>query len=92
MMTNKPPYEVDVRKDLADKTIYFIVDEERIMERVVPRCFQGIIKDYPTFERTFAEGADEIVFDKPNLVYRLESDQIRGNQRLFLYKRIGGLK
>jgi hypothetical protein len=88
MMTNKPPYEVDVRKHLPDKQVLFIIDEERLEERVVPRCFKGIIKDYGTFERTFAEGASEIVFENPFLVYRLESDQIRGDYRLLWYKKV----
>lgn len=86
----KLPHEIDCRIDLTRGAYAIIVDGERFNQPELPKGLEGVV-NHLQFVRSFSQGAQEAIIergDKSNLVYRLESDQIRDNQRWFLYRRV----
>ncbi len=88
-MARHGPYEIDCKKSLLQKgTYFFIADGRPLKQGEVPSGLEGIV-DFPRFVRSFSEGAAIVVLEVPqksDCVYRLESDQVRGDYRLLLYK------
>ncbi len=87
----KPPYEIDCHKKFMGHEAYYIfADDNPVEDGEVPKGLEALVS-FAHFVRTFFQGAERVVIeqhDRSDLVYRLQSDQVRGEYRLFLYRRV----
>ena len=80
----KAPYEIDCRKNLFSKELVFLVDGKNVVDRL-PSGLEGLLS-MREFVYYFSEGADEVIVK--DHVYRKQSDQVEGDHRLLLYKKV----
>ena len=86
----KVPYKIDCRKSLDGDRFFILVDGDNVEQGQVPSGLEEFLT-FDKFIRTFAEGAQSVVFERPgeaDIVYCLEGDQVRGDYRSFLYKKV----